>query len=391
MRQLTGALAGVFVLACMANTAMAAPSDVATEGETTRNWRWLGDLRAGYFASEREDRDGSRTDKDEGRLRLRFGVEGKFSDRWSGRIRAAGRYSTEDNPGEVKFFTSIPAPEGLRFGDTTIDELFFRYQHSPTQDIKLGRFQSNFKLDGVAKKSLDRNTSHETQITWTDGIGFAFLAKSGWRNHVLAQYNYSDGATEVRRKPLDFSDNKTRVSFFFATENKNAVGPLVQRGVDLSYLPKALCVDGVVTCQTRESYWALVFRGALRWPLSQGGMYFLLGGSAGYAPNTQLKTVANTGTTGDTDGSAFQVSFNLVDFVPKHSLGLVLGQVGAGWLISPDFRNNNTLIEGRYRFNLAKQHKIEFRLRRREDLERLVGANQKRVDDDLYLRYTFKL
>lgn len=373
--------------------------NVASE-DTVRAWSLLGDLRTGYFAQQTEARDGTTSDKDEGQLRIRFGAEGKLSERWSGRFRAAGRYSTGGNPGEVKFFKAIPTTEGLRFGDTTIDELFFHYardparrnqpEQFPNREIKLGRFQSKFVLDGVARKSLDRHTSPETQITWTDGVWFTFVSRGGWRNHVLAQYNSSEGATEVRREPLDFSSNRTRVSYFFATENRQRSGPVVQRGVDLSILPEALCTDGVSSCTNRDTYWALVFRGALNWPLGQGGMNFGIGGAAGFAPNTQLRTVARTGASGNADGSAVQVSFNLVDFFPSHSIGFVFGRVGAGWLISPDFRNNNTLIEGRYRWQIARQHTLEFRLRRREDLKTLIGETNKQVDDDVFLRYTYK-
>jgi hypothetical protein len=331
---------------------------------------------------------------------VRFGAEGNFSERWGGRVRAAGRYSTDGNPGEVKFFKAIPTTEGLRFGDTTIDELFFRYARDasrgdqttkfPNREIKLGRFQGKFVLDGVAGKSLDRHTSPETQITWTDGVWITFVSRSGWHNHVLAQYNSSEGASEVRREPLDFSSNRTRVSYFFATENRQRSGPVVQRGVDFSVLPEALCTDGASTCTNRDTYWALVFRGALNWPLGQGGMNFGIGGAAGFAPNTQLRTVAGTGTSGNADGSAVQVSFNLVDFFPSHSIGFVFGRVGAGWLISPDFRNNNTLIEGRYRWQIARQHTLEFRVRQQKDLKTLVGETKKQEDDDLFLRYTYQ-
>lgn len=354
---------------------------------------WYGDVRTGYYAKERDKRDDSTSSKNEWRLRIRPGLSAKFNDQWSANIRAAGRYSTKNAPGDLthtKFFTSVPTTDGLRLGDATLDELFVSYQASDHQQIKVGRMQTKFELDGVAKKSLDRNDSPNTDITWTDGVYFAFGKNDSWKNHVIFQYQGKDGPTTVRRKPLDFTDNGTRVTYFFATENKQVSGPFVQRGFDLSYLPASLCIDGTSSCNNREDYIGLVGRAAMQWPLGSGGIKFLLGTELGYAPNTQLKTTAGTGTSGDADGLAGQLTLNIVDFAPQHSFGLVFGRVGAGWLLSPDFRNNNTLIEGRYVWKITKTLKMAIRLRQREDLEMLVGETRKQVDRDLYARVTYK-
>jgi len=68
----------------------------------------------------------------------------------------------------------------------------------------------------------------------------------------------------------------------------------------------------------------------------------------------------------------------------------VLGQADAGWLLSPDFRNNTDLVELRYKWVVAKKQKLEARIRRREDSVTRTGALKNREDVDLYLRYTYK-
>ncbi|MCK5720996.1 MAG: hypothetical protein KAI84_00530 [Gammaproteobacteria bacterium] len=352
---------------------------------------WSGDFRTGYFSKERDDRNGVNSSRDEGRVRLRFGGEYKSSEAWMFKVRAAGRAFLEKNDpdAEIKIFSEIPAGDGLRAGDATLDEIYARYKKDKL-DMKFGRFQTKMELDGVAKKSLDRNDSPNTDITWTDGFYAKIKLADDWVHHFILQYNYPEGATEVRRSPLDFSSSASRASAFWALENRKKTGPFVQRGIDITYLPDALCSDGTTTCSQRKDYITLVGRAAMQWPIGGSGTKFMLGTEAGYAFNTQLSSVAQTGTSGDADGLAWQLTFNFIDIVPKHSLGLVYANAGAGWLISPDFRNNNSLVELRYKWAIDKRNRIEARIRQREDLVTLVGETRNRVDDDLYVRYTWK-
>jgi len=178
---------------------------------------WSGDIRGGYFAKERDQRNGQSSELDEWRLRLRTGLLVRFNDVWSFKLRGAGRYSTEDdnNDGHTKFYTNIPGNDGLRQGDATLDELYISYKPNANQHIKIGRMQTKFELTGVAKKSLDRNDSPNTDITWTDGLYFSFGDKKGWKNHVILQYQGKEGATTVRRSPLNFNDNGSRLTYFF--------------------------------------------------------------------------------------------------------------------------------------------------------------------------------
>jgi len=351
---------------------------------------WSGDFRTGYFSDKKDARDGVNSSRDEGRVRLRIGGEYTASESWKFKLRAAGRTFLENNhpDAEIKIFSEIPSGDGLRAGDATLDEINARYIKD-NLDVIFGRFQTKMELDGVAKKSLDRNDSPNTDITWTDGVYAKIKVAGDWAHHFILQYNYSTGATEVRRSPLDFSSSASRASAFWALENRKKAGAFVQRGVDITYLPDALCTDGG-SCNQRKDYITIVGRAAMEWPLGTSGTKFMLGTEAGYAVNTQTRVAANTGTSGDADGLAWQLTFNFIDIVPKHSLGLVYANAGAGWLISPDIRNNNSLVELRYKWAVDKRNSIEARIRQRQDLETLVGETRKQVDDDLYVRYTWK-
>lgn len=349
-----------------------------------------GDIRTGYFTLHRDDRDGSSNITDEQRLRVRAGLGFSLSDSLSAKIRLAGRYSTDDsNQNHFEFFESIPAPDGLRRGDSTVDELYLKYSPSKQWQVKLGRMQTKFELDGVAKKSLSRNDSPNTDITWTDGVYVKFKADNGWDTNVILQYNPNEGATEVRRGPLDFDKSNSHMSYFVGWENKKSIGPVVQRGFGITYLPDTLQKDGTASGRI-EDYWGFAGRMAAQWPIMSGGTKFMLGGELGYAPETPTKAAISTVGTDDTSGVAANITLNLIDFYPRHSIGLVLARVHGGWLLSPDYRNNNNLLEVRYKWNIVKNHRLEARIRNRKDIDIHTGAIRKRDDNDLYIRYTYK-
>ena len=369
---------------------MLSSHQVMAEYVITDNLSFSGDFRTGYYTIHRDDRDGSRDVTDEARLRIRLGLKAKFNAQWQAKVRFAGRYSTyESNSNHFEIFSKIPSGDGLRRGDSTLDEFYVRYQPSKQWDLKLGRFQSKIELAGVAKKSLDRNNSPNVDITWTDGLHAIYKMNNGWKGHAIIQRNLSAGSTEVRRSPLDFADNGSRVSYFFALENNEKHhGGIIQRGIDLTYLPKALQADGNSAGRI-DDYLALVGRLSAQWPMA-GSMKLMLGSELGYAFDTPTKVAASTGTSGDTGGFAGQFKVSFIDIVPKHSLGIVYGIAEEGWLLSPDIRNNNRLIEVRHLWKIDKKQKFETRLRHREDLHQLTTSQEKREDVDLYLRYTYK-
>jgi len=316
------------------------------------------------------------------RLRLRAGLKQQINDKFGVEGRFAGRFSTTSGEvREFKFYESIPLyKDGLDLGQSTLDKLFVYFKSDSGSVTRIGRQQISFELAGVAKKSLDRNDSPNTDITWTDGFYYKRKSDNGWATHFVAQYNPAGGPTNVRRNPLDFRDDSSRLTYFLAFEKKDKKAHVVQQGVDVTVMPNSLCVDGIGPCSNIGSYYAVVGRWAAQWPMGNKGMKFLLGTEGGYAPTTQERSPGVSA-----DGLAYQVTFNFVDFIPRHSFGLVIGRAGDGWLISPDFKSNRNLYEGRYKWVLAKNQKIEARYRSRSVI---VGAPS--TSDDYYLRYTVK-
>ena len=99
-------------------------------------FHFIGDLRGGYYSA---DRDGSSEQQDRLIARIRGGLKWTPSERLAATIRLAGRYATRDNHPHFKFFESIPDTDGLRSGDSTVDELFLRYTPTPPPMGGLGR------------------------------------------------------------------------------------------------------------------------------------------------------------------------------------------------------------------------------------------------------------
>ena len=372
-------LLAALLLTVMAPVAMAQDADPA--------WKFSGDLRGGYFASEHTARDGSESDTDALQARLRVALQRGFGDHWTFRTRAAGRFSSEQDDMNVYLRGYAPTDGGTRFGDITLDEAYLGYA-APDNGYKLriGRFQTGFSLTGVASKGLDRVDSPNVDVTWTDGVHLEVPVANGWRGHAIAQYR--DRHT-VARNPLDFSSSDSRTSVFLGLENNQPLGPITQRMVSLSWLPSSLANQGVAE-SPRQDYLSIDARVSASWPLRDDGLRLATGLEVGYAPNTPRGSVVGTGQTGDSDGLAWQMSVNLHDIAPGHSVGLVHGRVDAGWLMSPDFRPNDTLTELAYQWRFNPDTSLEARFREREEIEIPSSAQRARVDRDIYVRVTHR-
>lgn len=350
--------------------------------------KFSGDIRLGYFSSERDDRNGSESEQDDVRIRVRAGLGWNINNHFFAKARLATRYSSAGNESRFKFFHNIPLNDGLAFGDTGFDELYLRYQPNSKWSVALGRLQTKAELEGVAKKSLSRNDSPNTDISWTDGLQLQHNSRAGWQSQLIVQANRDDGATTVRRSPLAFTEERSHLSYYAAIEKKQKQGLWLQRAVDFTYLPKSLHQDGNIDGRIKD-YAAASTRISMQWPLANG-MRWVWANELGYAPNTPSNATLRLGDSGNGDGSAWQSSINLMEIAEKHGVALVYGRIGGGWLLSPDFGNNQQLIEFRYQWRLNNSQSIEARLRQREDLVIRTDASQKREDIDYYLRYTLR-
>jgi hypothetical protein len=367
--------------------ALAMPVAQAAEG-----WQYGGDVRGGYFSLERTARDGGETESDEYKFRLRLSADRQLAETLSFRARLAGIWSSEqeDSSFYLRGYPSRPGI-GLATGDATLDELYIRY--APVDSgwtLRVGRMQTKFELPGVASKGLDRNDSPNVDVTWTDGL---HLTQStwldGWNTHFILQHNHEKGASVTARAPLDFSDSGSRVSLFAGLEATEDLGPIVQRVIGLTYMPDALAPDGVMQA-VREDYTTLDAKLAAAWPVGDSGRKLVAGMEVAYAFDTPSGAAVGTGETGDSDGFAWQLAASIYDIKPGHHLAVVTGEAGGGWLLSPDFRNNDGLHEIRYQWKFTTDWSMEARYRIREELRVPVGAGDAREDRDIYIRITGK-
>ena len=132
-----------------------------------------------------------------------------------------------------------------------------------------------------------------------------------------------------------------------------------------------------------------MLRSANRWPERDEDVRLRVAAELGYAPETQTRAAAGLAGDGDADGLAWNVVLSLMDFKPSHSVGVNYGRVGAGWLLSPQFRQNESLAEIRYLWRRSKDLALDIRVRRRTDLEQLAGSDQKQSEVDFFVRLTW--
>ena len=352
-------------------------------------WTTSGDVRFGYLASETRARDGGESDADSLRARVRFRVRGELGGGWHASGRVAARLDSEQDGTGFWMRSYAPGTSGLEDGQGTIDEAYLEYRPAEAPwSIRVGRFQAAWGLDDVMKKSLDQNDSSSFDITWIDGAWLQWRPDQDWTTHLIVRHNDRRGPTGSLRRPLHFGDGGSRLGMFMAAESKTAVGPLVQRMVTMTWLPSALHPYGAADPRS-EDYLAVTAKATAQWPLGAGGTQLRLGGELGYAPNTPRRQAMGSGT-GSADGLSWQASLNLMDVRPDHDLGLVYGRVADGWLVSGDFRPNDSLLELRWAWQVTPDWQLDARVRRREELDLPATAPGARRDDDLYLRATWR-
>ena len=347
-----------------------------------------GDLRLAYSNFDLDRQDVNSEDEDAFRMRWRFEGTWGITERLRTVTRVAGICSTEECDPDWYLEPEIPTPVGLEDGQITLDQFFFHWFRSDRFDLAVGRLQTKFVArGGVYAKSLDRNDSNNLRVNWTDGFHGTLRSDGGWVSHLILQYNASDGASNIRRRPLDFSDSDSRFTYFLAFENLEREGFWVQRGLDISYLPSSLLEDGTLNGPV-EDYWGIVGRAAVRWPQTGQGPRLRFSTELGYAPETQSKAAAGLAGEGDVDGWAWNFTASIIDIYPNHSVGINYGRTDPGWLLSPQYENNEQLFEIRYRWLRSRRLAIDVRGRWLEDLDQRVGE-RKRDEFDFYLRFTW--
>jgi hypothetical protein len=366
-------------------------TDTTVDGvEDRRGWSSQGALRPIVDYFDRENRDGTLFNQERLGARLRLEIIAQPHRLFRFGTRLAGVCFTGECDVDFVMESATPSNSGLEGGQFTFDELFVQWSRRNRFDIAVGRLQTRFVLrGGVYAKSLDRNDSNNVNVTWTDGLQATYRAQNGWRSNLVLQRNDADGTGSIRRGPLDFDDSAARNTYFIALENRRKWGPFAQRNFDVSYLPRSLLKDGDKEGR-RVDYWGLVGRLAARYPDRREGLRLRAGLEVGYAPETATAEASRLGGSGDVDGLAWNVVASAMDFAPGHSIGLNYGRTGAGWYLSPQFRPNEELFEIRHQWRPSHFPLLEARVRWREELDQLVGTEQRRKVFDFYLRLTWE-
>jgi len=359
-----------------------------TRAEEFGPWQLSGDLRVAYAASWRDARDGKQRDSDSLGARFRLRLRRDLSDAWRIQSRLAGTF--EDQRNETEFFIRSQRQSGTSIapGSVTLDELFVRWRSGDrTTQLQLGRFQSTLKLPLITNKSLDRNQASNIDIGWTDGIQFSRVFARGWEGLLVAQYNGHDGNGTPTRGPIDFRASNSRVSTFAALANEQSWGPIVQRALAITWYPDALASNGVDDA-VREDYVTATFKLAAGWDLN-ARTRLVLGGELGHAFETPTNAAMRLDGSGDSDGFGWVLGADLVELFPGHTVGVVFAEADAGWLISNDIRQNDSLAELRWQWQITESLRSEFRARWRYEQEIRSGAPQKQRDRDMRARFTW--
>ncbi|MDJ0941573.1 MAG: hypothetical protein QNJ00_17550 [Woeseiaceae bacterium] len=348
-----------------------------------------GDMRLSYLFDGEDLQDVRFGRTDVLRLRWRLAAERRFAKGLRGSIRVAGLCSTEDCSPKFLVQPNISGGASMRDGELTIDSAFLQWFKSDRYDIAVGRMETKFVArGGVYSKSMDRNDSNNLRVNWTDGLHTTYRGARGWDSHLIVQYNDKDGASNVRRLPLDNSSGKSRASYYVAFESKETLRRIVQRALSISYLPSSLAADGLAS-PVREDYWGLVGRLALRWPVRDVGWRLRASGELAYAGNTPDKSAAGVAGSGTAGGLAWAVTLSVMDFLPRHSFGVNYARTEAGWLLSPQYTPNEELYEARYMFRPTDRITLDVRGRWRYDLKQPLFEISDQNNFDFYARATW--
>lgn len=354
-------------------------------------WDVSGDLRLHVYAENwRDTRAGASDDSASSGARFRLRLRRDISDACRFQTRFAATAADQDNDWDFYIRGHRDSGTEVNPGTATFDEFFFQCNSGDrASEWKIGRIQSNLTLPHLAARSFDRHQISRINIGWTDAIAYRRNFANGWYGEALAQYNGSDGNGQTFRGPITFDDSDSRIGFFGVLGSDAALGPVFMRALSLTVYPDALAPAGITSAE-RDDYILGAFKLGAGWDLGEAGRRLVAVGELAHAFNTPLKSTVRLPGSGDVGGWGWQVGADLVNILPKHSVGLNYGQADGGMLISNDFRQNNELAELRWQYRHSAALRFEFRARWRRDLERLDGAAFLQRDRDIRLRTTYR-
>lgn len=345
-----------------------------------------GNVRFGYFGQHRSDRNITRVDKHELRLRARVGLAWRPTDFLQFRVRYAWRFTSDEAAFDPGWTTTDVRNNGLRMGQTGFDEAFVRLDFFPGSYLRLGRFQTQYTLPGVIGNGLLRNDSPNTDVQWTDGLMLSHAVAPGMKADIVVQTHFGKWPTNTQRAPLDFSGDGSRVTVFASLERTRRDALLRLVSIDATVSPNAL----IVRSDERGHYVAIASRTALGWQTESVGDV-VWGVEAAYSlvrPYAESMALAGDGRVG---GLGLQSTLSFLDFAPGHSIGFAGALVEPALLTSEDYWNNSTMAEVRYSVRLSARVSAQARVRHRADLHRLTTAGRRRAEFITYARITYSL
>ncbi len=355
-----------------------------------KGWQRAGDLRFGYVRSESDERDGSEGTESDWRARIRYGGGYRLNDWLTFNGRLAVSCTSDECDPKLSLDPSDTRVTTVDQGSVTFDEFYVHAFRLKRFDVAIGRLQTKFVTRaGVYAKSLDRNNSNAFNINWTDGVHGTYHLPNESIVHFIAEYNDEAGASNVRRAPLNFTRSGARAGYFVAWESLKRQGPFTQRGIDITYLPSALLKDGDLSGPV-DDYIGIVARAATARPFGDKGRRWNVTGEVGYAPETPTRAAVDLPGDGDADGFAWALTASIMDFWPSHSFGINYANTDPGWLLSPQYRDNEELFEFRYLWRKSDSIVIDARVRWREELEQELNEARKRDELDFFARVTFR-
>ena len=78
-----------------------------------------------------------------------------------------------------------------------------------------------------------------------------------------------------------------------------------------------------------------------------------------------------------------------LNFEATYEFGVNYGEAGASWLLSPQFRQSESLAEIRYQWRKNKQLAFDFRIRKRKELEQQLLSSRTGEEVDFFVRFTW--
>ena len=340
-------------------------------------------LRAGYYGTWGDARDGSLIDDHSLSGRLRVGATWQPTSSALIRGSVSSRFASTQDRWHLRGLGYHPGSGGYAAGDIGVDLLHARWTPSPQWRVDAGRLRLGFGLPDMMGRGLHRNDGTNISVQWTDGVHVRHQLTETSTAHIAA-FHTPNPPTTAFRSPLSFTDSGSRVGLFGVLQSTQVMGPLTHQAVQVSVLPSAIPTNSGDTGDT-NTYVAVSVQGAAETSVGAEAR-FVAATEVGWVPTPLSNDVLGLEKGISPDPVALQASINLLDVRGAHSFALQGGLFTPHWLISTDFRPNEWMSEARYYWRFHENFRFDVRFRLRQERWQQVDAVQRRTQYDTYVR-----